>query len=223
MGLGSLVEVVWVVGASVWIVGERRSPTATLSWLFALAMFPVLGLVFYYVFGPRKVTRKKRRRDHAQRRVAAKAPTVGPAAQPLSPVALGISEMCTRAVESPSAIRRSADVDVYLTGRETYAAIGSAVADAQHHIHMEYYIWEADSIGTRIRDQLAKRAAEGIEVRVLLDAVGGSNANRKFWKPLVDAGGQVCRYNPIRLSIFGRQLANFRTHRKIVSAARTPC
>lgn len=212
----SLAEALWVIGAAVWIVGERRSPNATLAWLFALALFPVLGIIFYYVFGPRKLTRKKQRRDDAQRKVAAMAPTVGPAAQDLPWVAQGISEMCERAVGGQSAIRRSADVEAYLGGRETYAAIAGAVASAQHHIHMEYYIWEADGIGTRIRDQLAARAADGIEVRVLLDAIGGNNADKKFWKPLLDAGGEVCWFNPIRLSILGRQIANFRTHRKIV-------
>lgn len=211
----SVASALWVVGAAVWIVGERRSPTSTLAWLFALALFPILGILFYYVFGPRKVTRKKQRRDDAERNVAAMAPDVGPAAQELPWVARGISEMCQRAVGGPSAIRRSADAEVYLGGRETYAAIENAIANAQHHIHMEYYIWEADRISTRIRDQLARRAADGIEVRILLDAIGGSNADKKFWKPLVEAGGQVRWFNPIRLRL-GRQFANFRTHRKII-------
>lgn len=212
----SVAGALWGLGVAVWIVGERRSPTSTLAWLFALALLPVVGLAFYYVFGPRRIVRRKRRRDDAQQCVAAMAPTVGPAAKELSWVAAGISEMCERAVGGSSALRRSADVEVYLTGRETYAAIEAAIANAKHHVHMEYYIWEPDGIGTRLRDKLVSRAAEGVEVRVLLDAIGGNNVGRRYWKPLVDAGGQVCWFNPIRLSVLGRQLANFRTHRKIV-------
>jgi cardiolipin synthase len=50
-------------------------------------------------------------------------------------------------------------------------------------------------------------------VRVLYDAMGSPNVNRKFWAPLREAGGEVIAFNPVRLLriTFG----NFRTHRKI--------
>ena len=87
---------------------------------------------------------------------------------------------------------------------------------AQHHIHCEYYIWEPDKVGTRFRDVLAASAHRGVQVRVVIDAVGSRAANEAFWKPLVDAGGAVLRFNPLKLSPGSLNFANFRTHRKIV-------
>ena len=57
---------IWIVGLSVWIVFERRSPLATLAWILALGALPVVGIPIYFFVGPRRFDRKKRRRDAAQ-------------------------------------------------------------------------------------------------------------------------------------------------------------
>jgi cardiolipin synthase len=51
---------------------------------------------------------------------------------------------------------------------------------------------------------------------VLYDAVGSPRLDAKFWKPLVDNGGEVRPFNALRFSITRLHFANFRTHRKIV-------
>ncbi|HEY6105284.1 MAG TPA: cardiolipin synthase, partial [Anaeromyxobacteraceae bacterium] len=83
-------------------------------------------------------------------------------------------------------------------------------------VHCEYYIFEPDRAGTRIRDALAERARAGVKVRLLVDAVGSSRLGRRFLEPLRRAGGQVARFNRPLLGRALRGLANFRTHRKIV-------
>ena len=50
---------------------------------------------------------------------------------------------------------------VYLDGASTYEAILAAIAGARHHVHLEYYIWEPDTIGTQLRDLLIERAPRG--------------------------------------------------------------
>jgi cardiolipin synthase len=62
---------------------------------------------------------------------------------------------------------------------------------------------------------LIERASDGVEVRVLYDAVGGSEVGGKFMRPLEEAGGKVGVFLPPRL--LRRSLeVNFRNHRKIV-------
>jgi cardiolipin synthase len=80
---------------------------------------------------------------------------------------------------------------------------------------MEYYIWEPDSVGTGFRDLLVEARARGLEIRVLVDAVGSGALNAKFWQPLTERGGEVRRFNRLHLSFAGLHFANFRTHRKI--------
>jgi len=98
---------------------------------------------------------------------------------------------------------------------EYFDALEAAITGARHHVHMEYYIWEPDSIGERFRDVLAAAAARGVRVRVLYDDVGSGSIGRAFWKPLADAGGYVLPFNPVRLTRASLNFANFRTHRKI--------
>ena len=53
--------VVWVVLACISLLLSRRSPTATLAWIFAFVALPVVSGLYYMVFGPRRLQRRKRR------------------------------------------------------------------------------------------------------------------------------------------------------------------
>jgi cardiolipin synthase len=98
-------------------------------------------------------------------------------------------------------------------GDATMKALEEKILESRHHVHLEYYIWEPDQVGTHFRDLLAAAARRGVQVRVLYDAMGSPKVNRKFWAPLREAGGEVIAFNPVRLLriTFG----NFRSHRKI--------
>src|SRR5215207_4263614 len=52
---------VWVLVACVSLLLSRRSPQATLAWIFAFIALPVVSGVYYMVFGPRRLLRRKRR------------------------------------------------------------------------------------------------------------------------------------------------------------------
>jgi cardiolipin synthase len=110
---------------------------------------------------------------------------------------------------------RAGELEVHIDGETAYRALETAISEARHHVHLEYYIWENDSTGRRFRDLLAERAKQGIEVRVLVDALGSGKATDAFWRPLTDAGGAVELFNPLRLKRFRPRLLNFRSHRKI--------
>ena len=49
--------VAYVLWLGLWIVLQKRSPAATLSWLISLAALPYLGFLVYYVFGPQRIHR----------------------------------------------------------------------------------------------------------------------------------------------------------------------
>src|SRR5690606_32754317 len=102
-------------------------------------------------------------------------------------------------------------------GAATYDALLAAVAEAREHVHLEYYIYLPDRTGTALRDALVERARAGVQVRLLLDAVGSGKVSRRFLQPLVDAGGEVAWFHPMRLRWFWkRPWLNLRSHRKIM-------
>ncbi|HEX4937108.1 MAG TPA: phospholipase D-like domain-containing protein [Candidatus Kapabacteria bacterium] len=80
-----------------------------------------------------------------------------------------------------------------------YPAWLNAIRSAQHSIHLENYIIENDRIGREFMAALAERARAGVQVRVLHDWVGGFSANSPtLFRPLVEAGGEVRTFNPVR-------------------------
>ena len=97
-------------------------------------------------------------------------------------------------------------------GAENYDAWRAAIRAAKHTVFFENYIISADATGRSFRDDLARRAAEGVKVRVLLDWLGSFSTPRSFWGPLIRAGGTVRYHNPPSL---GGELSWLsRDHRK---------
>jgi len=209
-------EVLWVLTLSVWIVFERRSPAATVAWILALAALPLVGLLLYFFFGPRRFDRKKLR--HAAGQAAARKAAAHPAdsgRDESSHPAADLLALCV-AAGGPAAIPRWGELTIFSDGDTLYDAIVEDIGRAEHHVHLEYYIFEPDAAGGRIRDALMERARAGVAVRLLVDGFGSSAASERFFRPLRDAGAQVERFNAVRLRRWRPRLANFRTHRKIV-------
>ncbi|MGB7183875.1 MAG: phospholipase D-like domain-containing protein, partial [Burkholderiaceae bacterium] len=210
------VYALWFVGSIVFLLMQQRAPTATLAWIFGFISLPVVSAFVYFLFGPRKLKRRKLRRALA-RRMAEQAIPDHVVAEPSAFVDESeFSDLAQVAISrgdpSPS---RAISVQLYDNGDATYAAIERAMNEATVHIHLEYYIFEPDEIGSRWRELLTDKAATGVEVRILLDALGSQGCSPDWWKPLTAAGGQVRYFNPPRLFKPRPGRLNFRTHRKI--------
>ena len=61
---------VWVVGACGSLLMSRRSPQSTLAWMFAFLALPVVSGLYYLVFGPRRMQRRRRRYGRLRNLVA---------------------------------------------------------------------------------------------------------------------------------------------------------
>jgi phosphatidylserine/phosphatidylglycerophosphate/cardiolipin synthase-like enzyme len=88
-------------------------------------------------------------------------------------------------------------VRVLRDAAENYPAWEAALGAAQRTIHIEMYIFHADPVGRRYVDLLARKAREGVAVRVIYDWFGcGFSALRGLFGPLLRAGGEVRVFNP---------------------------
>ncbi len=212
--------VVWAVGATLILLLERRSPTTTLAWLLALLFLPYVGAIIYFFFGPRRLRRKRLRYAKIRSAVAGKAPAMLARPANLSEDIFlryrQLARLLERLDQPPPA--RTTALRIYSEGDAFYADMLAAIAAAKHHLHLEYYIWRADHIGTRIRDALVERAKAGVQVRLLVDSVGSNGTRDAFFAPLVVAGGEVAWFNRLRLGKLRLRYFNFRTHRKILVA-----
>ncbi|MFP5373957.1 MAG: cardiolipin synthase [Gammaproteobacteria bacterium] len=204
LALGWLLYFVWVGG---WILLQKREPAATISWLLGLALLPYVGFLVYYFLGPQKIRRQRLRR--ARTRAALPARDSGPADE---------SQELVRLSHATTGLGPASAQEVRLLheGREKYESLCADIRAATSHVHLEYYIWHPDGIGTALRDLLAERARAGVQVLLLLDAVGAGKCDEAFFRPLCDAGGELAWFHPMRLKFWKRPWLNLRSHRKIV-------
>lgn len=213
----SAFEVVYVVVLSMWIVLEKRSPVSTLAWILVLALVPGLGLALYVFLGPRRIRRKRLRYARLTAEVKGRADALAPAKSPDSSALSGFDpqlvQLARRCTGVPIATCR--DVRVYVRGGACFSDILSAIRGAKHHVHLEVYIFADDATGRSVLDALVERAKAGVQVRLLVDAVGSARLGARALRALRQAGGQWASFNRVRFSRL-RSRVNFRNHRKIV-------
>ena len=103
-------------------------------------------------------------------------------------------------------------IEILNNGDAFYPRMLEAIAEAQVSITIEAYIYWAGDVGVEFARALAKRAKQGITVKILLDAIGSASIGSEILRILDDGGCQVAWYNPIHWYTLGR--FNNRTHRK---------
>jgi cardiolipin synthase len=107
-------------------------------------------------------------------------------------------------------------VHLLIDGPDTYQAMLEVIAQARHWVHFENYIIRSDSAGWRFAELLAKRAREGIHVRVLYDWFGSLGTSRGFWRYLRAAGVEVRSFHRPQFVDVVTNIS--RNHRKLVVA-----
>lgn len=103
--------------------------------------------------------------------------------------------------------------EIFQNGDGFYPALLRAIAEARETIHCETYVWWKGDICRQVAEALSSRARDGVEVRLMLDAVGSMKMDRELRERMRQAGCKVARYHPIRVLDIGQ--LNKRTHRKL--------
>ena len=105
-------------------------------------------------------------------------------------------------------------VDVLRNGDRIFPAIFEAVGAATSTIDFLTFVYWQGAIGRDLAELLAERAAAGVRVRVILDAVGALSMDRALVDRMVAAGAQVEWFRPLNKARFWE--ANHRSHRKVL-------
>ncbi|MBS4040666.1 MAG: cardiolipin synthase [Flavobacteriales bacterium] len=206
---------------SIMIVLENRGPSRTVAWLLVLILLPVVGIFFYLLIGQnhrrKKTFIKKRKQDYRLLRrllMEQLSFTRNIDIFKQNPDIRGkLIPLLIHNTKSPITVNNSCRV--LNDGDETFAEMLKAIEEAQDHIHMEYFIIKESDIGTQFKEALIKKAKEGIEIRLIYDAVGSWRLKDSFLEPLRSAGVKVKSFLPVRLPLTGHRL-NYRNHRKIL-------
>jgi cardiolipin synthase A/B len=198
---------------------ENRHPTQTLTWLVVLGSFPLVGFIFYLLFGrnyrKERMYRKKYFLDKQafltvkgedDQHIEEKMNELGSHQRKLFSLAQKLGN---------SPISFDTATKILTNGEETFRHIIKELKRAKHHIHLEYYIVRHDKIGEEIKNILIAKAKQGVKIRFLYDAVGSWQLSNKYIADLRNAGIETISFGPVKFAFLSSKF-NFRNHRKII-------
>lgn len=214
----------WVGRAISWtmvpfIILAPKDPVSTLTWIWAVFLFPYAGPLAYLIFGSNRLTRRRLRRHEQSKAEHVTGPGAADedhAARAILPTlddgVAAVARLLAR-VNEPKA-SAAAEVRVLVNADTFYPALLARIAAAKRHVHVEFYIWNDDAPGTQLRDALVAAARRGVEVRLLVDTAGSWSTPTRFFRPLTDAGGKFAWFRTVSV-VKNRWSVTLRNHRKL--------
>ena len=195
----------------VLLAGKR--PAATLAWVWSILLFPYAGAIVYFMIGTERMKRRRLRRippkGLPQHGESTRAKTQIDAAPPT------VRALFTGLANINRIPLSTADhADLLIDASGFYPRLREAIRTARDHIHIEFFIWRDDSQGSEFVALLAEAARRGVKVRLLLDQIGCLGVGRRFFQPIVDAGGMFSWFYSLPLLRHWR-FVNMRNHRKL--------
>ncbi|WP_068596481.1 cardiolipin synthase [Vaginella massiliensis] len=222
-----LVEWYWVPISLIYvfvilaILIENRKPEKTIAWILVIVFVPVVGLILYFFFGQKfnkektlsriDAQQRKQIRNHWQSISSVNSDNLELISQRIGSFSK-VFQYLYHSKSSPSYI--NSEIEVLINGEEKFPLFLETLRAAKHHIHLEYYIFEFDLIGSQIIEILLEKAAQGVIVRLIVDDFGSPRLNRKAKTLFKDSLLQYQTFLPVRFSSLAN--SNYRNHRKIM-------
>ncbi|WP_053990316.1 cardiolipin synthase [Mangrovimonas sp. TPBH4] len=205
--------------AAATILSKNINPTKTISYILTLVFFPFLGLIVYYFFGQEYRKNKIFNRKHILNQ------NIIRSLQSDFELDLGqmaklddflgdkikLVNLLKKSENSPLTLHN--DVELLINGDVTFDYLLKDLKAAEDHIHLEYYIFNDDSIGTEILNILCEKATKGVAVRFSFDSVG-SKLSKATRNKLRKSGVEFYPFMPVLFKKFTSKM-NYRDHRKI--------
>jgi cardiolipin synthase len=206
--LAMLLHVAGILAAT-HAVMHTRTPQGAFAWALGLTLLPYVTLIPYLYLGRSHfygyVTLH---RAHQQRLSLAS----------LRGEQVGVPEDCAQYAALSQMLGNhfhgGQQLRLLINGDATFEAIFSAIAQAEHCILMQFFIFHDDALGQRMQEALLERAAAGVQVFVLFDGIGSHALPRHYVEKLRQGGVAIFPFATQRHS--NRFQLNFRNHRKIV-------
>lgn len=190
---------------------QRRPPASTLAWGIGMVLAPYVAVPLYLVVGGSRTRAVLERKGNLY--PACRLPPAGDA------VAWEAGGAVARTLQTLGAPppRPHHGVELCADGQRAFDALLRIIEGAQRRIVVQAFILGKDPVGRAVVDALARKASAGVEVFLLLDALGCLGSRGAFVDPVRRAGGEVGVFLPV-LPLHRRWSANLRNHRKLAVA-----
>ena len=202
--------------AVLWIVNRRINPSYKLGWTMLIMAVPVFGLVLYILFGKSRIAQEMQEHYTEVKKESV------PYLQQDPKIMEKITETSPSAAVQSKYIHRYSGFPVYENTTAEYFQVGDdmfpvlvkELEQAKHYIYIEYFIINDGVMWRTILDILEKKAAAGVDVRIIYDGFGClTTLPHRYDKVLREKGIQCRIFNPFRPML--NIVQNNRDHRKI--------
>ena len=220
--LGQIIILIYIASAILilaMIFLERSDPRSIAFWILVLALLPIIGFIIYLIFGQTFYRRKEfsiknlddskiaflksEAMDDVNRRRCCD--------ENKEDYDFAVAMMSA----GGSIYSSNNDVKLYTVGDPFFKDLFDDMRKAKEFIHAEFYILRNDALTNEFMDILIEKAQDGVEVRLMIDAIGNNKGPRKKVKELVRAGGEYAQFHSNILYLFSPKKNN-RNHRKII-------
>lgn len=199
---------------------QRRNPTTVWTWLLVLYFIPIAGFFLYLMLGQdyrkSKMFRVKEIEGEVKYAIRRQEESIYRKKLRLKdPEMERYRSLILYNLNSAEAvITDNNDVRVYTDGKEKFRALINEMEHAERYIHLQYYIIRNDELWKEIEEVLIRKVHQGVEVRVLFDAMGCRGMRNRDWDRLEKEGIEVAEFFPALLGQLQLRI-NYRNHRKI--------
>lgn len=200
---------------------QRRDPKAVWTWLLALYFVPIFGFLLYLLlcqdYRKNKMFRVKEVEDRLRYSVRTlESAVVNRKIWLKDPGYQEYEKLVLYNMETSGAVLTGDNqVDIFTDGEEKFRDLAQELEQAKDYIHIQYYIIKNDELFQGLIPILKAKAAQGVNVRILYDGMGGRFMPNRVWNDLRATGVLVGEFFPAFLGRLQLRV-NYRNHRKIV-------
>jgi len=216
-----VISIAMGAAAAIHAAMTKEEVRAAIGWVGVIILSPIIGAVLYAIAGVNRIRRKSLslRRDALLPEDELDELETFDADAEMVIGGFGyrfaaLQTLGDRVARNP--LTTGNTIDMLENGDDAYRAMKAAIDAAERSVLLETYIFDRDKIGLRIADALIAAVKRGVEVRVLIDAVGARYSVPSILGYLSEGGVTVSVFNGNVIMGLRLPYANLRTHRKIV-------
>ncbi|MXQ54661.1 cardiolipin synthase [Shimazuella alba] len=227
MGIGNLITlvvsfimVINIILCAGVLFFERRDIGYTWAWIMVLFFIPILGFFIYIFFGRKLKQKNFYRLTKEERRFLQSAVDQQLCAleneRSTLPFLLNkyASLIRMNLISSSALLSRDNQIQIFNDGKQKFISLFEDIKAAKKEINIQYYVIQPDALGRKLRDELIKKAKEGVKVRLLYDEIGSKRIPPDFFEELSSVGGEVEIFFPSLFRLVNFRINN-RNHRKL--------
>jgi cardiolipin synthase len=216
----AVASVAMAAPAIVHVVMNKEEVRSAIGWVGVILLSPIIGALIYAFGGINRIRRasiiSERRRAPADdgRHQAHLDVSRALVADQFGERFAAMKTLGDRVAKHAMTIGN--EIALLDGGDETYGSMIAEIDAARRSVILETYIFDRDAIGLRVAEALARAKRRGVEVRVLIDAVGVRYSVPSIVGVLKEEGIAVELFNGSLIMGLRLPYANLRTHRKIL-------